>query len=83
MGLDWRRSSPKSTPIRLERHWFVVVGIRMTLEGAELLRGNAVRFLGLAKENGAKRNNRQRLEQFRAKHNLDRSIFKKIDEMTA
>jgi predicted TIM-barrel fold metal-dependent hydrolase len=47
------------------------------------LGGNAVRFLGLAEENGAKPKNRQRLERFRAKHNLDTSIFKKIDAMTA
>jgi predicted TIM-barrel fold metal-dependent hydrolase len=45
--------------------------------------GNALRFLGLAKENGSKPQNRQRLEQFRQKQGLELSIFDKIDALTA
>jgi predicted TIM-barrel fold metal-dependent hydrolase len=46
------------------------------------LGGNAVRFLGLAKnQDGSKPRNRQRLEQFRGDHGLDMSIFNKIDAL--
>jgi len=44
------------------------------------LGGNALRFLGLAKNpNGSKPKNRVRLENFRSKNGLDMSIFSKID----
>jgi predicted TIM-barrel fold metal-dependent hydrolase len=47
------------------------------------LGGNAVRFLGLAKNpNGSKPKNRLRLEQFRSSNKLDMSIFSKIDALS-
>jgi predicted TIM-barrel fold metal-dependent hydrolase len=46
------------------------------------LGGNAVRFLGLAKNaDGTKPKNRLRLEHFRSTHKLDMSIFAKIDAL--
>ena len=47
------------------------------------LGGNAMRFLGLAKNpNGSKPKNRIRLENFRSTNGLDMSIFSKIDALT-
>lgn len=44
------------------------------------LGGNALRFLGLAKNSdGSKPQNRRRLEKFRSDSRLDMSIFSKID----
>jgi predicted TIM-barrel fold metal-dependent hydrolase len=48
------------------------------------LGGNAVRFLGLAKNpDGSKPKNRIRLEKFRSSNGLDMSIFKKIDALNS
>ena len=86
-GSDWsllaRESGANDYYASMKTHFCDFLGFTAA-ERRGYLGGNALRFLGLAKDaSGSKPLNRKRLEKFRHDNGLDMSIFAKIDALTS